>query len=212
MGGVGRGLRTSSLWGRGGRSLLEAHLGGDGLSGRIGCGLEFGHIPRWFGAADLKMKGRHPGHPVGQLRGRGRVEGRQNDLVVLEGLWVVEGRVLEGGMFSALDPNDFHVAPLGGEGDLMLNELRRATLEDLPEIIKIYNEAIKDGISTADSKIVTVEDKLEWFHAHDALHPILVKEYHGRIIAWISIQPFYANLIINMPSMGTWATHRMTGA
>ena len=43
----------------------------------------------------------------------------------------------------------------------MLNELRRATLEDLPEIIKIYNEAIKDGISTADSKVVSVEDKLE---------------------------------------------------
>ncbi|WP_263832783.1 GNAT family N-acetyltransferase [Sulfurospirillum oryzae] len=76
----------------------------------------------------------------------------------------------------------------------MLDVLRRATIEDLPEIIKIYNEAIKDGISTADSKIVTVEDKLEWFHAHDALRPILVKEYHGRIIAWISLQPFYANL------------------
>ncbi len=69
----------------------------------------------------------------------------------------------------------------------MLNELRRATLEDLPEIIKIYNEAIKDGISTADSKVVSVEDKLEWFHAHDILHPILVKEYHGRIIARINI-------------------------
>ncbi|ARU48645.1 N-acetyltransferase family protein [Sulfurospirillum diekertiae] len=77
----------------------------------------------------------------------------------------------------------------------MLNELRHATLEDLPEIIKIYNEAIKDGISTADSKTVSVEDKIEWFKAHDALHPILVKEYHGRIIAWISLQPFYANLL-----------------
>lgn len=77
----------------------------------------------------------------------------------------------------------------------MLNELRHATLEDLPEIIKIYNEAIKDGISTADSKTVSVEDKIEWFKAHDALHPILVKEYHGRIIAWISLQPFYANFL-----------------
>lgn len=77
----------------------------------------------------------------------------------------------------------------------MLNELRRATLDDLPEIIKIYNEAIKDGISTADSKVVSVEDKLEWFQAHSEKRPLLVKEYHGRIIAWISIQPFYANLL-----------------
>ena len=77
----------------------------------------------------------------------------------------------------------------------MLNELRQATIEDLPEIIKIYNEAIKDGISTADSKIVSVEDKIEWFNSHSDDRPILVKEYHGRIIAWISIQPFYANLL-----------------
>ncbi len=76
----------------------------------------------------------------------------------------------------------------------MLNELRKATLDDLPEIIKIYNEAISDGISTADSKIVSVEDKLQWFEAHTPDYPILVKEYHGRIIAWISLQPFYANL------------------
>jgi len=77
----------------------------------------------------------------------------------------------------------------------MLNELRKASLEDLPEIIKIYNEAIKDGISTADSKVVSIEEKQEWFNAHNDRYPFLVKEYCGRIIAWISIQPFYANLL-----------------
>lgn len=76
----------------------------------------------------------------------------------------------------------------------MLKELRRASIEDLPDIIKIYNEAIKDGISTADSKVVSVEDKRDWFDAHTDAHPILVKEYHGRVIAWISLQPFYADL------------------
>lgn len=77
----------------------------------------------------------------------------------------------------------------------MLNELREATLEDLPDIIKIYNDAIKDGISTADSKVVSVEEKKEWFDAHESKRPMFVKEYHGRIIAWISIQPFYAHLL-----------------
>ena len=76
----------------------------------------------------------------------------------------------------------------------MIKELRVATVEDLPEIIKIYNEAIAVGIATADSKAVTIEDKLDWFYAHDEQRPILVKEYHGRIIAWISLQPFYATL------------------
>ena len=77
----------------------------------------------------------------------------------------------------------------------MLDELRHATIEDLPEIIKIYNEAIKDGISTADSKIVSVEEKRDWFDAHTKERPLLVKEYHGRIISWISIQPFYPHLL-----------------
>lgn len=76
----------------------------------------------------------------------------------------------------------------------MVKELRIATVEDLPEIIKIYNEAILDGVSTADSRVVSIEDKLDWFHENENMHPILVKEYHGRIIAWILFQPFYANL------------------
>lgn len=77
----------------------------------------------------------------------------------------------------------------------MLQTLREATIDDLAEIIKIYNEAIKDGISTADSKTVGIDEKLEWFYAHTEQRPMLVKEYCGRIIAWISIQPFYANLL-----------------
>lgn len=76
----------------------------------------------------------------------------------------------------------------------MLDDLRRACVEDLPDIIKIYNEAIKDGISTSDTKMVSIEEKLAWFNAHDEAHPILVKAYCGRIIAWISFQPFYQNV------------------
>ncbi|AFL68455.1 GNAT family N-acetyltransferase [Sulfurospirillum barnesii] len=76
----------------------------------------------------------------------------------------------------------------------MLDDLRVASLHDLPEIIKIYNEAIQDGISTADSKMVSVEEKLPWFYAHNETYPILVKAYCGRIIAWISFQPFYENV------------------
>ncbi|ACZ12117.1 GNAT family N-acetyltransferase [Sulfurospirillum deleyianum] len=76
----------------------------------------------------------------------------------------------------------------------MLGDLRRAEREDLAEIIKIYNEAIKDGISTSDSTTVSVEEKEEWFLSHNETLPLLVKTYCGRIIAWISFQPFYANL------------------
>jgi phosphinothricin acetyltransferase len=77
----------------------------------------------------------------------------------------------------------------------MIDTYRSASIEDLPQIVKIYNAAIEDGISTADSYKVTADSKVDWFRAHDKENrPILVKEYHGKIIAWLSLQPFYPHL------------------
>lgn len=77
----------------------------------------------------------------------------------------------------------------------MIQSFRNASIEDLPQIVRIYNKAIEDGISTADSEKVTADQKIDWFKAHDKeMHPILVKEYHGKVIAWVSLQPFYPHL------------------
>ncbi|MDD3323843.1 MAG: GNAT family N-acetyltransferase [Sulfurospirillaceae bacterium] len=77
----------------------------------------------------------------------------------------------------------------------MIKPLRDALIDDLPEIVKIYNSAIADGISTEDSHEVSVDEKVAWFSSHDMpTRPLLVKEYHGKIIAWISFQPFYPNV------------------
>ncbi len=77
----------------------------------------------------------------------------------------------------------------------MIKELRNATIEDLPQIVKIYNRAINDGISTADSETVTPDEKIDWFRSHDQnKRPIMVKEYHGKVIAWVSLQPFYPHI------------------
>lgn len=73
----------------------------------------------------------------------------------------------------------------------MIESYREAIFDDLPEIVKIYNSTVATGISTADTKEVSVESKQQWFHAHTHERPILVKEYHGKIIAWVSFQPFY---------------------
>jgi len=77
----------------------------------------------------------------------------------------------------------------------MIGQFRVANIEDLPQIVNIYNDAISDGISTADSDKVTIESKVDWFMSHDKQNrPILVKEYRGKIIAWLSFQPFYPAL------------------
>jgi len=77
----------------------------------------------------------------------------------------------------------------------MMKSFRNATIEDLPQIVSIYNRAIEEGISTVDSETVTTEEKIDWFKKHDKQkRPILVKEYHGKIIAWVSLRPFYTHL------------------
>ncbi|WP_331775959.1 GNAT family N-acetyltransferase [Sulfurospirillum sp. 1612] len=75
----------------------------------------------------------------------------------------------------------------------MIKQFRVAKIEDLPEIINIYNDSINDGITTLESAIVTVESRVDWFHSHDKeTRPILVKEYRDKIISWIDFQPFDA--------------------
>lgn len=73
----------------------------------------------------------------------------------------------------------------------MIDFYREATKDDLAQIVKIYNLAVSSGISTADTDEVSIESKQQWFDSHTKKRPILVKEYHGKIIAWISFDPFY---------------------
>lgn len=73
----------------------------------------------------------------------------------------------------------------------MLESYRRAIQDDLAQIVKIYNSTVASGISTADTKEVSTQSRQAWFDAHTNERPILVKEYHGKIIAWVSFDPFY---------------------
>lgn len=74
---------------------------------------------------------------------------------------------------------------------------RDATLDDLPEIVAIYNSTIASREVTADLTPVTVESRLPWFHEHGpAKRPLWVVESEGapagkRIAAWLSFSDFY---------------------
>lgn len=73
----------------------------------------------------------------------------------------------------------------------MIESYRLAVQDDLAQIVKIYNSTVSSGISTADTKEVSIQSRQDWFDAHTSKRPILVKEYHGKIIAWLSFEPFY---------------------
>jgi len=75
----------------------------------------------------------------------------------------------------------------------MVLNVRDAAQADLPAIVEIYNESIPGGWSTADTKPITVEDRIEWFGKFDPeRRPIWVAEQNGEIVAWVSLVSFYA--------------------
>jgi L-amino acid N-acyltransferase YncA len=70
--------------------------------------------------------------------------------------------------------------------------VRDANLQDLPEIVEIYNQTIPGRMVTADLEPVSVESRIAWFAAHDMLtRPLWVVVDENKIIAWASFQSFY---------------------
>jgi L-amino acid N-acyltransferase YncA len=70
--------------------------------------------------------------------------------------------------------------------------IRNAAEADLPIIVDIYNQSIPGGWSTADTKLIRVEDRVEWFRRFDpAKRPIWVAEMDGNVVAWVSLTSFY---------------------
>jgi len=71
--------------------------------------------------------------------------------------------------------------------------IRNATETDLPTIVDIYNQSIPAGWSTADTKPVSVDDRLEWFGKFDPnKRPIWVVEVDGVVVATAYLSSFYA--------------------
>jgi phosphinothricin acetyltransferase len=70
-----------------------------------------------------------------------------------------------------------------------VNELaiRPATLDDLPAITDIYNQAILHTVATFDTETKTAEGQRGWFEQHGEKHPILVAVQEGGVVGWASL-------------------------
>jgi L-amino acid N-acyltransferase YncA len=70
--------------------------------------------------------------------------------------------------------------------------IRHATEADLPAIVEIYNQSIPGGWSTADTKPITVADRIQWFRKFDpARRPIWVADVDGSVVAVTYLSSFY---------------------
>jgi phosphinothricin acetyltransferase len=69
---------------------------------------------------------------------------------------------------------------------------RDATLDDLKEIVAIYNSTIPSRMVTADTVPVSVESRIEWFHKHiPGKRPLWVVTEGIRVTGWIAFHSFY---------------------
>ncbi|MFN8499461.1 MAG: arsinothricin resistance N-acetyltransferase ArsN1 family A [Anaerolineae bacterium] len=64
---------------------------------------------------------------------------------------------------------------------------RAATPADAPDIARIYNEGIADRVATFETRPRTPDDIRAWF---DGVHPVVVVEDAGRILAWASTSTY----------------------
>ena len=69
--------------------------------------------------------------------------------------------------------------------------LRNALESDLPGIVAIYNQAIRERFCTGDTEPVTVEGRRDWFGQHSAgIYPIYVAEEGSALLGWCSLSPY----------------------
>jgi L-amino acid N-acyltransferase YncA len=70
---------------------------------------------------------------------------------------------------------------------------RIARLEDLTDIVAIYNSTVASRMVTADTEEISVESRLNWFHEHTPeKRPLwVVENEQAQIVGWLSFSNFY---------------------
>ena len=69
--------------------------------------------------------------------------------------------------------------------------IRFAEEKDLNDIVEIFNQAIRNRRSTGYLNEFTVEGRRKWFFEHSKeKYPILIAEQNGKVVGWISIDPY----------------------
>lgn len=69
--------------------------------------------------------------------------------------------------------------------------IRKAELEDLKDLLEIYNYEVVYGISTLDIHPKTLEEWKQWFDAHNIdNHPLIVAEIDGHAVGYASLSSY----------------------
>ncbi|NCC42132.1 MAG: N-acetyltransferase family protein [Clostridia bacterium] len=70
-------------------------------------------------------------------------------------------------------------------------QIRMAEIEDLQELLDIYNYEVIHGVATLDLNPKTLSEWREWFDAHNIEnHPLIVAKTEGRVAGYASLSDY----------------------
>lgn len=70
--------------------------------------------------------------------------------------------------------------------------VRRARRDDCPEILAIYNDAVRTTTASYDFEPRSLDHRFAWFDAHEKQdYAVFVAEDQGRIIGWSSLSAYH---------------------
>ena len=68
---------------------------------------------------------------------------------------------------------------------------RTAGPADMEQLVRIYNYEVLHGTATFDLNPKTIEERMEWFHAHNVNnHPLIVAELDGKAVGYASLSEY----------------------
>ena len=70
--------------------------------------------------------------------------------------------------------------------------LRRATVEDLPEVARVYQHVVLNTTATFDTELRSEEEWKSWLETHHGdHHPVWVVLMEDKVVGWCSLSPPY---------------------
>jgi phosphinothricin acetyltransferase len=77
-------------------------------------------------------------------------------------------------------------------------KLRKANIEDIPEITAIYNEAVLNSTATFDTEPKTNLKMKTWFNSHNQKFCIVVCEVDKVVVGWASLSQYSDKIAYNI--------------
>jgi L-amino acid N-acyltransferase len=68
--------------------------------------------------------------------------------------------------------------------------IREAAINDLPAMLDIYNDAIKNLTATFDLEEQSLEQRKYWFEKYGGNYPLIVAEIQGEIAGYSGLSPY----------------------